>query len=63
MAVSRSKTFSKVRAVKVTARAVVGTPPPERVLPDPKQKVTIRPRYKQTLAELLTPPNPAGDSR
>ena len=45
--------FSIVKAVKANARARVGSPPPEKVLPDPKQKAAAQPRHKQTLADLL----------
>lgn len=47
--------FSKVKAVKANARARVGTPPPERVLADPGRKRPTTPRYRETLAQLLTP--------
>ena len=50
-----------MKAVKANARARVGTPPPERVLPDPKQKQAAKPRYKETLADLLTPQHQAGE--
>lgn len=63
MAPAKKRTFSKVKAAKANSRAVVGTPPAERVLPDPKQKRAAQPRYKETLADLLTPPHSAGDSR
>jgi len=53
MSKAKKKTFSAVKAVKSNARDRVGTPPAERVLPDPKQKRTARPKYKETLAELL----------
>ena len=36
--------------VKVTR---VGSPPPERVLPDPKQKRAEKPKHKETLADLI----------
>ena len=49
----KKQVFSKVKAVKANARDRVGTPPPERVLPDPKQKLAARPKHKPTLAELL----------
>ncbi|GAC1359170.1 MAG: hypothetical protein NVSMB3_06600 [Acidobacteriaceae bacterium] len=62
MARSKKPTFSTVKAAKAQARAVVGIPPPERVLPDPKQKRASEPRYKETLADLLTPHASAGDS-
>ena len=51
----KKQTFSKVKAVKANARARIGSPPPERVLPDPKQKAEAKPKHKQTLADLLTP--------
>lgn len=60
---AKKEIFSKVKAAKAHARARVGTPPPERVLPDPKQKVASKPRYKETLADLLPPTYPGGDSR
>ena len=44
---SKKQTFSKVTAVKANARARVGTPPPERVLPDPKQKAAAKPDTKR----------------
>ena len=47
------KTFSKVKAVKDNARTRVGMPPPERVLPDPKQKREVKEKHKPTLADLL----------
>lgn len=53
MSKSKKKVFSKVKAVKANARTRVGTPPPERVLPDPKQKVAARPKHKETLADLI----------
>jgi hypothetical protein len=54
MSKSKKQTFSKVKAVKLNARTRVGAPPPERVLPDPKQKAAANPKHKQTLADLLT---------
>jgi len=45
--------FSKVKAVKANARARVGSPPPERVLPDPKQKLAAKPKHKPGLIDLL----------
>jgi len=59
---ARKSTFSIVKAIKANARNRVGTPPPERVLPDPKQKRASKPRYKETLADLLTAPT-EGDQR
>lgn len=58
----KTKLYSKVQAVKATARATVGTPPPERVLPDPKKK-RAGTRSKATLAQLLTPHDDEGDLR
>ena len=53
MSKRKKPTFSKVKAVKLNARTRVGAPPPERVLPDPKQKAAANPKHKQTLADLL----------
>ncbi len=53
MSKPKKKVFSKVKAVKANARARVGTPPPERVLPDPKQKIAAKPKHKETLADLI----------
>jgi hypothetical protein len=53
MSKSKKPEFSIVKAVKANARARVGTPPPERVLPDPKQKLADKPKHKPTLADLL----------
>jgi len=50
---AKKRTFSIVKAVKQNARDRVGAPPPERVIPDPKQKAAAQPRHKQTLADLL----------
>ncbi len=58
MSKPKKQVFSKVKAVKENARTRVGSPPPERVLPDPKQKAAAQPRHKETLAELL---NKTGD--
>ncbi len=58
MSKPKKQTFSKVTAVKANARTRVGTPPPERVLPDPKQKAAANPRHKKTLADLI---NSTGD--
>lgn len=50
---SKKASFSIVKAVKANARRRVGTPAPERILPDPKQKAAAQPRHKQTLQDLL----------
>ena len=63
MAKFKGRAFSKVQTVKAHARAVVGTPPSERVLPDPKKKRLTAPRHKQTLADLLPPEPRQGDLR
>jgi hypothetical protein len=54
MSKSKKQVFSKVKAVKANARERVGAPPPERVLPDPKQKFAAKPKHKPTLAELIS---------
>jgi hypothetical protein len=54
MSKSKKQAFSVTKAAKANARARVGSPTPERVLPDPKQKAAAAPRHKQTLADLLT---------
>jgi hypothetical protein len=53
MSKSKKSTFSVVKAVKANARARVGSPPAERVLPDPKQKLAAKPKHKPTLADML----------
>jgi hypothetical protein len=60
MSKSKKQKFSIINAVKANARARLGTPPPERVLPDPKQKLAAKPKHKVTLAELL---EPSGEDR
>ena len=53
MSKPKKKVFSKFKAVKANARARVGTPPPERVLPDPKQKLAAKPKHKPSMADLI----------
>jgi hypothetical protein len=53
MSKSKKQVFSKVKAVKSNARDRVGAPSPERVLPDPKQKLAAKPKHKPTFADLL----------
>ena len=53
MSKPKKKVFSKIKAVKANARERIGTPPPERTLPDPKQKLAAKPKHKKTLADLL----------
>jgi hypothetical protein len=54
MAKAKKRLFSVVQAVKENARAQVGPVPPERVIPDPKQKAAAKPKHKKTLADLLS---------
>jgi hypothetical protein len=54
MAKAKKKVFSVVKAVKEKARDRVGPVPPERVIPDPKQKAATRPKHKETLSDLLS---------
>jgi hypothetical protein len=56
----KKPSFSVVKAVKANARARLGSPPPERVLPDPKQKEAAHLKHKETLADLLSS---TGDER
>jgi hypothetical protein len=60
MSKPKKQKFSIIKAVKANARARLGTPPPERVLPDPKQKLAAKPKHKVTLADLL---EPSGEDR
>ncbi|MBS1821514.1 MAG: hypothetical protein JST61_06015 [Acidobacteria bacterium] len=53
MSKTKKQVFSAVKAVKSNARDRVGSPPPERVLPDPKQKQAAKPKHKETLADLI----------
>lgn len=50
----KKKTFSVVKAVKENARRRIGAVPPERVIPDPKEKRAAKPKHKETLADLLS---------
>lgn len=49
----RPATFTAVQAVKANARERLGTPPPEKVLPDTKAKARRDPKHKETLSDLL----------
>ena len=60
MSKPKKQVFSKVKAVKANARERVGTLRPERVLPNPKQKLTAKPKHKQTFADML---NSTGDDQ
>jgi len=50
----RPAVFSATKAVKANARERLGTPPPERVIPDPKARVRAQPKHKETLADILS---------
>ena len=50
---NKKRVFSIVKAVKANARERVGSPPPEKVLPDPKRRAASKPKHKETLAGLL----------
>jgi hypothetical protein len=50
---AKKRVFSIVKAVKQNARDRVGTPPAERVIPDPRQKALAKLKHKETLADLL----------
>lgn len=53
MSKAKKQVFSAVKAIKSNARERVGTPPAERVIPDPKQKRSDKPKHKETLADLI----------
>ncbi len=61
MSKPKKKTFSIVKAVKQNARDRVGPVPPERVIPDPRQKAAANQKHKQNLSDLLT--EAEGDQR
>ena len=63
MSKPKKRVFSKVKAVKSNARDRVGTPPPERVLPDPKQRIAAQPKHKQTFADLLDSIDSTGENQ
>jgi hypothetical protein len=50
---TKKRVFSVVKAVKSNAREQIGSPPAERVIPDPKQKAAAKPKHKETLQNLL----------
>ncbi len=54
MSKPKKQVFSKIKAVKANARERIGTPPAQRVLPDPKRSLTAKPKYKPGLADLLS---------
>ena len=50
---AKKEVFSVTKAVKANARERLGTPPPSHPLPTLKDKITARPKHKETLADLL----------
>ena len=50
---AKKEVFSPTKAVKANARERLGTPPPSHPLPTIKDKITARPKHKETLADLL----------
>jgi hypothetical protein len=50
---AKKEVFSSIKAVKANARERLGTPPPSHPLPTIKDKITARPKHKETLADLL----------
>jgi len=50
---AKKEVFSPTKAVKANARERLGTPPPAPPPPTLKDKITARPKHKETLADLL----------
>ena len=50
---AKKEVFSVTKAVKANARERLGTPPPSHPLPTIKDKITARPKHKETFADLL----------
>jgi hypothetical protein len=50
---AKKEVFSATKAVKANARERLGTPPPSHPLPTIKDKITARPKHKETFADLL----------
>lgn len=50
---SKKKVFSKVKAVKSTARERVGQPKPERIIEKEPREVTRKRKHKPTLQEII----------
>jgi hypothetical protein len=50
---AKKEVFSITKAVKANARERLGTPPPSHPLPTIKDKITARPKHKETFADLL----------
>jgi hypothetical protein len=51
---AKKKTFSTVKAVKANARARVGQPKPERILPEATKEEDRRRKHPKPLAKLLS---------
>ena len=49
----KKKKFRAVEAVKALARERIGSPPPERVVPDRKKEQKRKKKHKPTLGRLL----------
>jgi hypothetical protein len=54
---AKKRTFSAVKAVKANARARVGQPRPERVLPSVAREQKRGAKHPKTLAKLLSEEN------
>ena len=50
---AKKEVFSATKAVKANARERLGTPPPSHPLPTFKDKITARPKHKESHADLL----------
>ena len=49
----KKEVFSATKAVKANARERLGTPPPSHPLKTIKDKITAKPKHKESLADLL----------
>lgn len=49
----RPTVFTATKAVKANARERLGTPPPERVLPNTREQASQKSKHKETLARIL----------
>lgn len=52
MAKKKHKVFRATKAVKEMARERIGSPPPEKIVPDRRQK--LKEKHKSTLGKLLS---------
>ena len=54
MSKTKKSVFSLLKAVKANARERLGSPPPERVIPNTRgDRDRVQPKYKETLTDLL----------